>query len=130
MKEQPIKDAYMFMTNFGLKDGHFYLLGKFTGQVIDDPCMYVEVRKNYFFKFTKDNITYNKEDSSVYINNAFTGDCKPFRIENSKVSINNSLYTSRKGKSIKNYWFEEISEEDFSNLKKGKPRTRKVFYIG
>lgn len=130
MKEHLIENPYKFMTNFGLKDGHFYTLGKFTGQVIDKRNLYIEKRKIYFFEFTKEGIGYNKDDNSIYINNAYTMDSKSHHIENSKVSIDSNLYTRRKGKDILNYWFEEISEEDFLNLKNGKPRTRKVFSIG
>lgn len=129
MKEQQI-NAYEFMKDFGLKDGHFYTLGKFTGQVIDKRFMYIEKRKIYFFKFAKEDITHNKDDNSVYINNAYAMSDENHHIEKSKVSINNNLYTRRKGKDILNYCFKEISAEDFSNLKSGKPRTRHIFYIG
>jgi hypothetical protein len=129
MKEQTT-NAYEFMKDLGLKDCHFYILGKFTGQVIDKRYMYIEKRKIYFFEFTKECISYNKDDNSVYINNAYTMNDESRHIENSKVGINNNLYTRRKGKDILNYRFEEISAEDFSNLKNGKPKTRKMFYIG
>ena len=130
MKEQRIKNAYKFMTYFGLKEGHYYLLKKFTGQVIDSPHLYYEIYKTYFFNFTKDGVVYNKDNNSIYINNAFTRNEEKRCIENSKVSINDNLFSSRNGKAIINYCFEEISAEDFSNLKNGQPKTRKMFYIG